>query len=148
MLRLTLGWMFLYAGITKLINPAWTAAGYLSGAKTFPELYAFFMRPDILPVIDFLNMWGLTLIGAALILGIFVRLASVAGLLLMILYYLPILQFPHPNPNSYIVDQHIIFMAAFLILAAFRAGRVWGLEKTCVALPICSRFPRLRALLG
>jgi len=137
LLRLTLGWMFLYAGITKLINPAWTAAGYLSGAKTFPELYAFFMRPDILPVIDFLNMWGLTLIGAALILGIFVRLASVAGLLLMILYYLPILQFPHPNPNSYIVD-----------LAAFRAGRVWGLEKTCVALPICSRFPRLRALLG
>ena len=95
-----------------------------------------------------MNEWGLTLIGIALILGIAVRFYSFFGALLMLLYYFPILQFPYPNPHSYIVDEHIIYTAAFLALAAVRAGRVWGLENWCANLPICSRFPRLRNWLG
>lgn len=27
--RITMGWLMLYAGLTKLINPNWSAAGYL-----------------------------------------------------------------------------------------------------------------------
>ena len=147
LLRLSLGLLFLYAGLTKIADPAWSAAGYLKGAKSFPELFAWFARPEILPVTNFLNEWGLTLIGIALVLGVFVRLASLAGVLLMLLYYLP-LPFPFPNAHSFVIDEHIVYIAALLVLASLRAGRFFGLEKWCTSLPICSRFPRLRAWLG
>lgn len=128
-LRLSLGWLLFYSGIIKVLDPDWSAAGYLSGAKTFPELYAFFLQSNVLPIVNLANEWGLTLIGAALILGIFVRWAALAGVILMILYYLPSLDFPYPNAHSYIVDEHIVYIAGLLVLAAFKAGKVWGLDS-------------------
>ena len=147
-LRISLGWMFLYAGITKILNPEWSAAGYLKGAKTFAGLYQWLTQPEIVPIVNFINVWGLTLLGVSLILGIFVRLSGVLGAVLMLMYYFPILQFPYPNAHSYIVDEHIIYAAVLLFLAVIKAGRVWGLERWCSGLPVCSKFPRLRSLLG
>ncbi|MDO8594204.1 MAG: DoxX family protein [bacterium] len=147
-LRLALGELFFYAGITKVLDPSWSAAGYLMSAKTFPGLYEWFASPDMLPFINFVNEWGLTLIGLFLVLGIFVRVSSFAGVALMILYYLPILDGWYPNTHSFLVDEHIVYVGALLTLATFRAGRVFGLEKWCSSLPICSRFPKFRALLG
>lgn len=148
LLRVALGVLLLYAGLTKLLNPAWSAAGYLGSAETFAGFYAWLASPGMLPLVNFLNMWGLTLIGIALILGIFVRLASALGALMMFLYYLPILQFPHVGEHSYLVDEHIVYALALLLLGALRAGRVAGLEQWCAKLPVCSRYPRLRRLLG
>ncbi len=147
-LRISLGSLFFYAGSTKVLDPSWSAAGYLMNAKTFSGLYTWFASADILPSINFVNEWGLLLIGLCLILGIFVRISSVAGAILMLLYYFPILNGWYPNPHSFIVDEHIIYFFALLTLAAFRAGRIYGLEKWCSELPICSRLPKLRALLG
>lgn len=147
-LRISLGWLFFYAGITKVLNPSWSAASYLRGAKTFTVFYQWLLQPSNLPIVNFVNEWGLTLLGVSLILGIFVRLSSLLGALLMLFYYLPILNFPYPNPNSFLVDQHIIFIFILLFFAAIRAGRVFGLEEWCLNLPICSRFPKLRHLLG
>jgi thiosulfate dehydrogenase [quinone] large subunit len=65
------------------------------------------------------------LLGASLLLGFWVRLSSALGALLMILYYLP-LNFPQPDAHSYIVDQHLIYALALLILGAWQAGRFWG----------------------
>ena len=148
MLRVSLGWMFFYAGITKVINPAWSAEGYLNGAKTFAGFYHWLASPGILPVTNFVNEWGLTLLGVSLVLGIFVRLSSTLGAFLMLLFYLPILQFPYPNAHSFIVDEHIIYIFALLSLGSIRAGRVLGLEKWCSDLPVCSKFPKLRDWLG
>jgi len=148
LLRVVLGWMYLYAGITKIINPNWSAAGYLKGAKTFVEFYQWLASPGILPAVDFVNEWGLTLLGLSLIFGVFVQLSSILGAVLMLLYYLPILDFPYPNPYSYLVDEHIIYALVLLLFASLRAGRVWGLENWCSNLPICSKFPRLRKWLG
>ena len=147
-LRVTLGWFMFYAGITKVLDPAWSAGGYLASAKTFPALYQWFASPGILPVVNFINEWGLTLLGVSLILGIGVRLSSLAGVVLMALYYLAILEFPNVPPHAYLVDDHIIFITALLVLAAFRAGRVWGLEKWCSNLPVCRQYPKLREWLG
>ena len=146
-LRLSTGWMFFYAGITKVVNPEWSAAGYLSGAKMFVGFYNWLLSPGILPTVNLVNEWGLTLLGISLILGIGVRLSSVLGALLMLLYYVP-LGFPYPNPHSYIVDEHIIYLAILLFFATIRAGRVWGLENWCSNLPICSQYPKLRNWLG
>jgi len=147
-LRVALGWLMFYAGITKVLNPEWSAAGFLGNAKTFSGFYAWFAQPEILPVTNFLNEWGLTIIGAMLILGLGVRLASMIGVAFMALYYFPALQFPLVPPHSYIVDEHVVYALAFMVLAAFQAGRVWGLERWCASLPICSRYPVLRKLVG
>ncbi|MBP9772055.1 MAG: DoxX family protein [Candidatus Pacebacteria bacterium] len=129
LLRISLGWLFFYAGITKVLNASWTSSGYLAGAKTFPELFQFFAQPNVLPFVDFLNEWGLTLIGLSLIIGVFTRLSSVLGIILMALYYLPILQFPYPNEHAYIVDEHVVYAIGLLVIYAFDAGRVWGLGR-------------------
>ena len=128
-LRLGLGWLFFYAGITKVLNPEWSAAGYLQGAKTFTGFYQALTTPTVLPLINFVNEWGLTLLGLSLILGWGVRWSSWLGALLMLLYYFPVLDFPYPNPHSLIVDEHIIYIAALLLLGVWRAGRVWGLDR-------------------
>ena len=148
LLRLSMGWLMFYACITKVLNPSWSAAVYLANAKTFTGFYQWLLQPNILPVINFVNEWGLTLLGVSLILGVFVRLSSVLGALLMLLYYLPILDFPYPNPHSYLVDEHIIYILVLLYFAVARAGRVYGLENWCSNLPICSKFPKLREWLG
>ena len=147
-LRLGLGWLFFYAGITKILNPAWTSAGYLKGAKTFTIFYHALLLPSVLPIVDFINEWGLLLLGISLIFGVFVRLSSILGVVLMLLYYFPILDFPYPNPYSFIVDEHIIYALALLVLTAWRAGRIYGLENWCANLPICSKFPHLREWFG
>ena len=147
-LRIALGWLFFYAGITKVLNPAWSAKGYLLGAKTFSGLYAWLASDGVIPVVDFLNKWGLTLIGISLIVGLFVRLSSLFGALMMLMYYFPVLQFPKIGANSYLVDDHIVYALALLYFAAVKAGRWYGLEEHCAKLPLCSRYPRLREWLG
>jgi len=149
LLRISLGWVVLYAGITKILDPNWSAAGYLNNAKTFTELYQWFASPNLLPIVNFVNEWGLTLIGISLILGVFVRLSSIFGIAIMLLYYFPVLEFPYiPGAHALIVDEHIIYALVFLVLASLRAGRVWGVETWCSNLPICSKYPKLREWLG
>lgn len=124
-----MGWLFLYAGITKILDPKWSASGYIKGAKVFPQFYNYLLQPNVLPIVNFLNEWGLTLIGASLILGILVRYSAPLGVLLMLLYYFPILQFPYPNPHSYIVDEHIVYALVLIYLAAAKAGTTWGVDR-------------------
>ncbi|MBU6431606.1 MAG: DoxX family protein [Patescibacteria group bacterium] len=127
-LRLSLGFLMFYAGVTKVTDPSWSAAGYIKGAKAFIPFYNFILSPSVLPVINFLNEWGLTLLGISLIFGVFVRLSSALGIILMILYYLPILKFPYAGDHSYLVDEHVIYSSALLLLIAFSAGRIFGLD--------------------
>ncbi|MDP3900957.1 MAG: DoxX family protein [bacterium] len=127
--RISIGWLFLYAGLDKIFNPSWTSKGYLLGAKTLPGVYAFFASPGILPFVDFLNEWGLTLLGISLILGVLVRFSSWFAVLLMFLYYLPVLQFPYVGEHSFLVDEHIIYIFFLLMLGALNAGRSWGLDS-------------------
>ncbi|MDP3779127.1 MAG: DoxX family protein [bacterium] len=148
LLRISMGWMMFYAGIAKVINPNWSAAGYLMNAKSFIGVYQWFASPGILPFTNFMNEWGLMFLGVSLILGIGVRLSSVLGAALMMLYYFAILQFPHPNANAYIVDEHVIYACVLLFFVSMKAGRIWGLEKWCSGLSICSQFPWLRSLIG
>ena len=148
LLRISLGILFFYAGITKVLDPTWSAAGYLKGAKTFSDFYHLLMQPGILPIVNFINEWGLTLLGISLLLGVFIRLSSYLGALLMLLYYIPILTFPYVGGHSFLVDEHIVYIFSLLLLGSLRAGRVWGIENWCSNLPICSKYPKLREWLG
>jgi len=130
-LRLALGWLYFYAGITKLLDPKWTAAGYLKGAQTLTPLYQWLSSPQNINWVNFLNEWGLTLVGLSLIFGVFLRIGAVSGILIMLLYYIPILNFPYvgKGTTSFLVDQHFIFVLVLVMLASFDAGKYWGLKQ-------------------
>jgi len=128
LLRLTLGGLFLYAGVSKILDSTWTAAGFLAGAKTFPELYAWFALPENLGWVNLTNEWGLTLLGISLIIGLWVRWTALGGIVLMALYYFPSLQFPYAGEHGFIVDEHLIYSAGLLVLSVFRGGRYFGLD--------------------
>lgn len=142
LLRISLGWLFFYAGITKVLNPEWSAAGYLQSAKTFSGFYAWIASPGILPITNFINEWGLTLLGALLILGLGVRWISIFGAVIMVLYYFPILEFPYPSAHAYIVDEHIVYAAALLVLSGIHSEHLFSLGKWAASL----KSPMLRKI--
>ncbi len=146
-LRVIMGWFYFYAGITKVLNPAWSSAGYIKGASSAAGLYQMFLNPQILVVVDFMVKWGLVLLGVSLVFGVCVRLSSYLGALLMFLLYLPILKFPFAGEHAYIVDDHIIYIAVLFVLAHFQAGNVCGLGKWFSGLHIFTKYPKLGAWL-
>ena len=88
-LRIIVGWHFLYEGIVKLFIPDWSAEAYLSGSYGFLSGFFHWLAsdPTLLNIVDFMNVWGMILIGAGLFLGIFIRISSVGGIVLLLLYY-------------------------------------------------------------
>ena len=88
-LRAAIGWHFLYEGLIKLFADNWSAASYLNNTYGFLSGFYHWLAasPVRMEVVDFLNVWGLILIGLALFLGVCVRWVSIAGALLLTLYY-------------------------------------------------------------
>jgi uncharacterized membrane protein YphA (DoxX/SURF4 family) len=88
-LRILVGWHFLYEGIVKLLTPGWSAKIYLMNSNwIFADLFhQIASSPGILKVVDFLNIWGLILIGLSLFTGLLVRWASIAGSVLLLFYF-------------------------------------------------------------
>ncbi len=126
-LRTLIGWHFLYEGLSKLANPDWSAASYLLDSKGFMSgfFHSLTYNPSVLQAVDALNKWGLVLIGLGLILGLFTRLATFAGIVMLALYYLshppfPGLSFAVPSEGSYlIVNKVLIELGALLVLYVF-----------------------------
>lgn len=145
LLRISIGWLIFYAGITKVLDPEWSAAGFLNNATTFPEFFQFFATPTMLPLTDFLNEWGLTLIGIALVVGVFTRISAVLGAMLMVLYYFPTLNFPYPTEHTFIVDDHLIYALLLLYIASASLTGIWGLGRWATSRSrFLSRSPRLQ----
>jgi uncharacterized membrane protein YphA (DoxX/SURF4 family) len=88
-IRVAVGWHFLYEGISKLFIENWTSQSYLANATGFLSGFYHWLAAgeSLIRVVDFVNVYGLILIGLALFTGIFIRVASVAGILLLVLYY-------------------------------------------------------------
>ena len=147
--RIAMGWTFLYAGLTQLTDPHWTAAGFLTHTKTFHDVFAWFATPGIAPYTDFLVKWGHTLIGLSLIAGLLVRMSGVFGLLLMAVYYFAHLDFPYvDSPVNFIMEYHLVYGGVLVYLIAARAGHVWGLDGLIDRLRITQRHPHQRPLVS
>jgi thiosulfate dehydrogenase (quinone) large subunit len=136
-LRLAIGWHFLYEGLAKLANPNWTSAGYLLDSAGFMKnaFFSLAANPDLLKVVDFLNIWGLILIGLGLLLGAFTRVSIVSALVLLCLYYLshpPFigLKYAVPSDGSYLVVNKMVLQALSLcVLLVFPTWNEWGLDR-------------------
>ncbi|MBN1562027.1 DoxX family protein [candidate division KSB1 bacterium] len=137
LLRVMIGWHFLYEGVAKLLKPGWSAAGYLMQSRGFlASVFKWMVDSEaIMPIVNQLNIWGLIAIGLGLILGCFTRLSAVFGMLLILLYYLanpPFVGYYYSIPmegNYLIVNKNLVEMAALFLIAITHSGRYAGLDR-------------------
>jgi thiosulfate dehydrogenase (quinone) large subunit len=137
LLRVAIGWHFLYEGIAKLYQPGWSAYGYLMDSKgIFSGLFhSMAANTQVLQVVDFLNVWGLILVGFSLMVGLFSRYAKIAAILLLLFYYLahpPLLHanYLFPGEGTYLwVNKNLIEMLAVCVLLVFPTGHIIGLDR-------------------
>jgi len=137
LLRILVGWHFMYEGLAKIFNPYWTSAGYLAESKWwfsgwFHDIAA---NPTLLTIVDYVNEWGLLVIGIGLMFGLLTRTVTVAAMVLLFLYYLaapPFVGYVYsmPTEGSYlIVNKVLIELVAVAVLLAFPTGRTYGLDR-------------------
>ena len=136
-LRVMIGWHFLYEGVAKFLKPNWSAAGYLMQSRgLFAPVFQWMAdTPSVLAVVNQMNTWGLMAIGLGLILGCFTRLASAAGIFLILLYYAcnPLLvgyYYSIPMEGNYlIVNKNLVEMAALVVIAVTFSSRYAGIDR-------------------
>ena len=136
-LRVLVGWHFLYEGIAKLTSPSFTAAGYLKQARgPFAALFKWLAgQPNLLANADVITMWGLTLVGLLLILGLFTRLASVGGIGFLLMFYFatpPFVGYFYsiPSEGSYLlVNKNLVELGALAVIFLTGSGLVYGLDR-------------------
>ncbi len=138
--RMAIGWHFLYEGAAKLAAGNWSAAGYLSSSTgPFSYFYQWLGDPEgMINIVDPLNIAALLLIGLGLFLGLAIRISSISGIVLLMLYY-----FAHPpfggslltgtGGSLYIVNKNLLEALALLVLM-FLKEKGWGFY----ALPVFS----------
>lgn len=135
-LRVFIGWHFLYEGIAKQMNPDWSASGYLLQSRgLFAGIFRWIANTQgLLDVVNFLNVWGLIFIGLGLILGAFTKVASVAGIGLIFLYYLcnpvfPGFYYSIPMEGSYlVVNKNLVELVALFVITVTPTGQYLGLD--------------------
>ena len=148
-LRVLIGWHFLFEGLSKVTAPSWTAAGYLKQAKgPVAEQFRWLAtRPDLLANTDLITMWGLTIVGVCLMLGLFTRLSSLFGIGFILLFYLaapPWIGYFYaiPSEGSYlIVNKNLVELAALVVILLTGSGRFAGIDR--ILHRLIRRRPRL-----
>lgn len=134
LMRLLIGWHFLYEGVIKVYNPSWTAKGYLlSSEGLFKPLFQGLASESVVGVVDVVNIAVLLAVGLCLILGVMVKYASLSGAVLLLLYYLSHPAFPGvpqgPAEGSYwIVNKNLIEAAALLVLMYFPTAHYFSIK--------------------
>jgi len=146
-LRVIVGWTLFDAGITKVLDPSWSAGGFLLHAipegNPFVGLWST-LAGEWLWLIDPLNVWGLTLVGPALILGAFVRWSAFWGAVMMLFYWAASL----PLAHAIVIDDHVVYALLLFGLGAFGAGRILGLDAKLEEMEFVRNTPALRYLMG
>jgi len=134
-LRVLVGWHFLFEGISKLASPGWSSAAYLMESKwLFSGFFHWIIsNPTALSITDLFNIWGLILIGLGLFIGLFTRMASISGILILLLYYIanpPFVESSMPSQAQYfIVNVNIIEIGILLVFTLVRKDYLWGLDR-------------------
>jgi len=162
LLRLALGVEFLWAFFDKTFGlgyatpsaGAWIhggspTKGFLSGVAAGP-LHGVFNDIAGNRFIDWLFMLGLLGIGAALILGVALRVAAASGTLLLAMMWFatwPPATIAGGQPtgsNNPVVDDHVISALALIVVGVFAAYSAAYLGRLWAKLDMVQRSPWLR----
>ena len=135
--RVAVGWIFLWAFLDKtfglgygtLPQDSWIVGGspttgFLKFATKGPFV-DFFQGLAGSGLVDVLFMAVLLFVGLGLILGIWIRLASYVGALILILMYLAGSIWPEHNP---FIDEHIIY-ALLMFVFPLADNSVLGISE-------------------
>lgn len=161
--RLSLGWIFLWAFLDKLL-----ALGFSTGRdpKTDkvdafgPAAWIHEGSPTLGflkfgtkgPLADFyqgfagaswanwLFMVGLAGIGVALVLGVGMRIAAISGSAMLVMMWSAVL----PPENNPFMDDHLVYAIVLVLLAAAGAGRTLGLGRWWESRTLVQRHPILK----
>lgn len=157
-LRLVMAWVFLQAGLEKLLNPEWSAEGYISPETQFgvteanPLAGTFAELSANAALIDPLVVWSQVLIGVALLIGVLVRLAVFFGAVQLFMFWLASLQggllAGLPVEHGWVVNSDIVYILLLFGIGAWGAGRVLGIDAMLEETAIVRNNPWLRYLLG
>lgn len=153
LLRVSLGFIFLWAFLDKLVGlgfataseKAWIVGssptiGFLKFGTEGKMFESFFQPLGGNPLIDILFMVGLLLIGVALILGVGIRIASIAGSILLFLMWLASL----PLENNPLIDDHIVYIIVLLGIMQVQAGDFFGFGKAWSKSSLVKKYPLLK----
>lgn len=150
-LRLSIGFMLLWAFFDKLfglgygtpperswLNGGSPTRGFLD--RTSGPAAEFFQALSGSLAVDVLFMAGLLLIGAALLLGIGIRIAGYSGALLFALMWVASM----PGRNNPFLDQHVVYALVLLGMTLTSAGDTFGFGKAWARQPLVRRLPLLK----
>ncbi|MBS2212830.1 DoxX family membrane protein [Carboxylicivirga mesophila] len=136
LLRIAIGWLFFHEGINKLITEGWTAKMYLLQSNgPLQSLYHWIVSNEsILQFTNYSLIVALTLIGLALIIGLYERFFTIAGIIILALFYFA---YPpwgelinnHTEGNYLLVDKNMITACALLALFHFNIAKEFGLDR-------------------
>jgi thiosulfate dehydrogenase (quinone) large subunit len=151
LMRVVVGWHFLYEGLAKLTSPSWSAAGYMKVSRgPFAALFHWIAsQPQWLDRANVITMYGLTIVGVLLIVGLFTRLAAIGGIGFVLLFYLcnpPFVGYFYsiPTEGSYlVVNKNLVEVCALGVIVLTRSGLFAGLDRIVHGLLV--RRPRLAA---
>ncbi|WP_255171565.1 DoxX family protein [Natrononativus amylolyticus] len=159
-LRLVMAWVFLQAGLEKLLEGgvgdplAWSSAGFLQNAvaEANPLHGLFLTFADYAAIVDPLVIFGQILIGLALLFGVFFRFAAMMGALQMLFFWTAAWQGGlaegFPVENGYVIDSSFVYMLLLFGLGAWGAGRLLGVDRRLEETQLVRDNPWLRYLLG
>ncbi len=136
-MRVLVGWHFLYEGIGKLMKGNWSASGYLMQSKGLfaPIFHWMADTPSVLSIVDQMNIWGLIAVGLGLIMGCFTTIAAIAGMGLILLYYVcnPLwvgYYYSIPLEGNYlIVNKNLVELGALIVIAVTKTGWYVGIDR-------------------
>ncbi len=148
-LRIATGFVFLWAfldktfglGFSTPVERAWInggkpAQGFLTSPAVTGPLTDFFAGLAN-PIVDALFMLAMLGIGLAVILGIGLRVSAVVGTGVMLMMYLAEWPFTAGTASTNpLVDYHIVYALALIVVAYLSAGDTFGLGRAWRRLPI------------
>jgi thiosulfate dehydrogenase (quinone) large subunit len=151
LLRVVIGWHFLYEGVSKLTSTTWSAAGYMNASRgPLAEFFRWIAsQPHLLDNANQITMCGLTIVGVLLMLGLFTRLAAAGGIVFILLFYLcnpPFIGYFYaiPTEGTYlIVNKNLVELCALVVILLTGTGRFAGLDTILHGLFVRLRRPRL-----
>lgn len=117
------------------INGGSPTSGFLKFG-TYGPLQDFYSGLAGNGFVDFLFMAGLGSIGICLILGIGIRIATLSGVLMMLMMWSAML----PPKNNPLLDEHIVYSIALLGILASNKEQVYGLGKWWQSLPLVKKY--------
>ena len=162
-LRIVLGLTFLWAFFDKTFGLGYAtspAQAWISGGSPTKGFLGHVQVGPLQSMLrgwagagwaDWLFMLALLGIGLALLLGVGMRVAAIAGTVLLALMW--IAEWPlarsasdgtATSSTNPLIDYHLVYLVAIIVLAAFAAGDTWGLGRRWAQLDLVRRNRWLR----